>query len=77
MRWRELEEADEVQSCTPPVRRRLQRLGAWVAGLLLPGSDPEEALANIADAIREYLDVVREQLDSRPSQLNHESHNLH
>jgi len=38
----------------------------WVPGLpgcCSQGATEEEALANIADAIREYLDVVMEQLD--------------
>ena len=37
----------------------------WVPGLpgcVSQGATEEEALANISDAIREYLDVVKEQL---------------
>lgn len=38
----------------------------WVPGLpgcVSQGATEEEALANIADAVREYLEVVMEQLD--------------
>ena len=38
----------------------------WVPGLpgcVSQGATEDEALANIADAIREYLNVVMEQLD--------------
>lgn len=38
----------------------------WVPGLpgcVSQGATEEEALANISDAIREYLDVIMEQLE--------------
>jgi predicted RNase H-like HicB family nuclease len=43
-----------------------RRLSVWVPGLpgcVSQGATEQEALANIADAIREYLQVVMEQVE--------------
>ena len=38
-------------------------MGARSPGLLFAGATEEEALANIADAIREYLEAIAEPMD--------------
>ncbi len=45
----------EVQSRPVPIRRGNRRLRAELTGLLVAGSDQEEALENIAIAIQECL----------------------
>jgi predicted RNase H-like HicB family nuclease len=51
---------------TVALHRSEEGFSVWVPGLpgcVSQGATEEEALRNIADAIREYLDVVTEQLE--------------
>ncbi len=51
---------------TVAFHRSEEGISVWVPGLpgcVSQGTTEEEALGNIADAIREYLDVVAEQLE--------------
>ena len=51
---------------TVAFHRSEEGISVWVSGLpgcVSQGATEEEALGNIADAIREYLDVVAEQLE--------------
>ena len=51
---------------TVAFHRSEEGFSVWVPGLpgcVSQGATEEEALRNIADAIREYLDVVAEQLE--------------
>lgn len=51
---------------TVALHRSEEGISVWVPGLpgcVSQGTTEEEALGNIADAIREYLDVVAEQLE--------------
>ena len=55
-----LEVDDEIPGSAPRVRRGILRLGSRPSGCASQGATEEEALANIADAVREYMEVAVE-----------------
>jgi len=63
---RYLETREDSMKYKIALHRSEEGYSVWVPGLpgcVSQGATEEEALANIADAIREYLDVITEQLD--------------
>ena len=59
---RRRQEDRQVPGCAARVGRGVLRLDPWVPGCVSQGDTEEEALENIADALRDYLEVTFDNL---------------